>query len=293
MAAENKRHASGAKGPGGAMTPNPGPSGTVSLEVALSGAIGARIRVTTAAPTSATLEGTLFTACPITNLIAINTSPLPPTPIAAGTPALAQPGDFHIIPVARIQSFQLLSLPSQSPAASPNLDGSAPFTDAYPTIYPLDIKSLRNREAAAVAKLQEREQRRGKGVTKEAQDLFDAFSRTMPARWDDTSIVVADAVIISKPYRVEDCRSLMTENGGVSAALIRVRKVLEMERKKIELRNAFPDSPQTADPNANANRPSGTAANTRDRDLRAAAVAVPRSNVRSSPAPAGSQRKGG
>ncbi|KMU74334.1 hypothetical protein CISG_04683 [Coccidioides immitis RMSCC 3703] len=42
MAAENKRHASGAKGPGGATTPNPGPSGTVSLEVALSGAIGAR-----------------------------------------------------------------------------------------------------------------------------------------------------------------------------------------------------------------------------------------------------------
>lgn len=183
------------------------------------------IRITTAPPSSITLEGSLFTACPITNLIAINTSPAPPTPITTGTLALAQPSDFHVIPVARIQSFQLLSLPTQASPTS-NADGAAPFANAHPAIYPLDIKSLRSREAAAIARLQEREQRRGKGVTKEAQDLFDAFSRTMPARWDGTSIVVADTVLISKPYRVEDCRSLMTENGGVSAALIRVRKVV-------------------------------------------------------------------
>jgi protein LSM12 len=118
----------------------------------------------------------------------------------------------------------------------------------------------------AVAKLQEQEARRGKGVTREAQELFDAFSRTTPARWDGTSIVVADAVVIAKPYRVDDCRSLAA---GDSAALTRVRKVvssvnicsfvsyskvshlflfpnpsfigclqLEMERKKIELRNS-------------------------------------------------------
>ncbi|KAI1918245.1 hypothetical protein LOZ66_006346 [Ophidiomyces ophidiicola] len=291
MAAENKRHASSAKGPSGTVAPNPGPSGTVSLEVALSGAIGARIRVTTAPPTATTLEGSLFTACPITNLIAINTSP--PTTLSAEAPALAQPSDFHVIPISRIQSFQLLSLSQQHPNL--NSENPGPFTDAVPAIYPLDIKALRSREAAAVAQLQEREERRGKGVTKEAQDLFDAFSRTMPARWDGTSIVVADTVVISKPYRVEDCRSLMTEN-GVSAALIRVRKVLEMERKKIELRSAFPDTPQT-DSIANANPSTGASASMsrdRGRELRAAAVAVPRSNVRSSPNTSnGGQRKGG
>jgi hypothetical protein len=42
MAAENKRHNAGGKGQGGAVAPNLGPSGTVSLEMALSGAIGAR-----------------------------------------------------------------------------------------------------------------------------------------------------------------------------------------------------------------------------------------------------------
>lgn len=69
----------------------------------------------------------------------------------------------------------------------------------------------------------DREARRGKGVTREAQDIFDAFSRTMPARWDGHKIVVADAVIIASPYRVDDCRPLVE---GDTAALARVRKVV-------------------------------------------------------------------
>lgn len=178
-----------------------------------------------------TLEGTLFTACPITNLIAINTSPLPPTPITPGTPALSSPADFHIVHISRIQHFQLISLPPQT--ASSSVEPGSPFANAYPTIYPLDIRALKNREAAAVAALQEREMQRGKGVTKEAQDLFDAFSRTMPARWDGTSIVVADTVVINKPYRVDDCRSLMPEEDGGSGALARVRKVVSSNKTTI------------------------------------------------------------
>lgn len=69
----------------------------------------------------------------------------------------------------------------------------------------------------------ESEARRGKGVSEEAQKLFDAFSRTMPARWDGTSIIVADAVTIASPYRVDDCRPLVA---GDMAALNRVRKVV-------------------------------------------------------------------
>ncbi|RJE20316.1 Anticodon-binding domain protein [Aspergillus sclerotialis] len=57
----------------------------------------------------------------------------------------------------------------------------------------------------------------------------------MPARWDKSNIVVADAVSIAPPYHVDDCRPLVE---GDVAALSRVRKVLEMERKKIELRTA-------------------------------------------------------
>lgn len=107
-----------------------------------------------------------------------------------------------------------------------------------------------------MGKAQENEAKRGKGVTQEAQDVFDAFSRTMPTRWDGSNIIVADAVSITAPYRVDDCRPLVA---GDVAALNHVRKVvcsllailwsifsntnhmivqLEMERKKIELRNA-------------------------------------------------------
>lgn len=171
------------------------------------------VRITTAAPTTSTFEGTLFTACPITNLVAINTSPAPPS----GDAKQAQSGDYRVVPVSRIQSFQLLNLPPSSSAESPS------FTDAQPTIQALDVRALKAREIKAVGEALDREARRGKGVSREAQDLFDAFSRTMPARWDGPSIVVADAVTIAAPYRVDDCRPLVE---GDTAALARVRKVV-------------------------------------------------------------------
>ncbi|KAJ5168723.1 uncharacterized protein N7482_004317 [Penicillium canariense] len=226
--AENKRQSSGAKGSqasAGTATASGMAANMVPLEAALSGAIGARVRITTATPNASTFEGLLFTACPITNLVAINTSPSPP----AGDAKQAQSGDYHVIPVSRIQSFQLLALPSSNSSESPS------FTDAHPPIQALDTRALKAREAKAIGEAMDREARRGKGVTREAQDIFDAFSRTMPARWNGQNIVVADAVAIAPPYRVDDCRSLVE---GDTAALARVRKVLEMERKKIELRNA-------------------------------------------------------
>ncbi|GLI76264.1 hypothetical protein PoHVEF18_004535 [Penicillium ochrochloron] len=226
--AENKRQSSGAKGSqtsAGTSTAGGMAANMVPLEAALSGAIGARVRITTAAPSASTFEGTIFTACPITNLVAINTSPSAPTADAKQ----AQSGDYHVIPVSRIQAFQILALPSSTSSDAPS------FTDAQPSIQALDTRALKAREAKAIGEAMDREARRGKGVTREAQDLFDAFSRTMPAHWNGPHIVVADAVSISPPYRVDDCRPLVAGN---EAALARVRKVLEMERKKIELRNA-------------------------------------------------------
>ncbi|KAJ5720868.1 uncharacterized protein N7483_008802 [Penicillium malachiteum] len=216
--AENKRQNSGAKASGTGMA-----AAMVPLEAALSGAIGSRVRISTAAPSNSTYEGTLFTACPITNLVAINTAPA-----STSDAKQAQSGDYHVIPVSRINSFQILSLSSNS-TESPS------FTDAQPGIQALDTRALKAREIKAVGDLLDKEARRGKGVTREAQDIFDAFARTMPARWDGPNIIVADAVTIAAPYRVDECRSLVE---GDTAALARVRKVLEMERKKIELRSA-------------------------------------------------------
>lgn len=76
---------------------------------------------------------------------------------------------------------------------------------------------------AAVERLKEAERRKGKGVGKEAQDIFDALARTLPTRWDGTSIVVLDAVIIASPYKSDDCRG---GTGAPSGTLARVKKVV-------------------------------------------------------------------
>ena len=129
------------------------------------------IRVTTAS--DSTLEGTLFTADPITNLLAINAAPAPPTPASASTPL--QPGDYHIVPIATLQSFTLLSLAPEQASA---LAGPPSFETAVPTIKSVDLKACKARERAAVEREQRKERARGKGVGREAQEIYDALSRT-------------------------------------------------------------------------------------------------------------------
>jgi hypothetical protein len=110
------------------------------------------IKLTTSAPQSQTFEGTLFTACPVLNLVAINTRP---------TPA-SDSGDYHIIPVSRIQNFQITAVATQQqPTALP----------------PVDTKRLKERETARIAQLKDQAADRGKGVSKEAQAIYDALKR--------------------------------------------------------------------------------------------------------------------
>ncbi len=131
-----------------------------------------RVRLSTSLPNSSVLEGTLFTACPITNLVAINTAPPPPNPSSA---LANQPGDYHIVPVSRIQSFQLLALPQDTARA----DGSSTgFDGVVPSIGRVDTKALEAREQAAIRKMKERDAARGRGVGREAQEIFDALART-------------------------------------------------------------------------------------------------------------------
>jgi hypothetical protein len=127
-----------------------------------------RIKIT-CAPNNNVLEGTLFTACNLTNAIAINTAPAPPNPSA---PLASQPGDYHIIPFAHILSFEIVGSGERAPESAPGFDG------AMPSISKVDLAALQAREEQTIREMKKKDAQKGKGVSKEAQELFDAISRT-------------------------------------------------------------------------------------------------------------------
>jgi len=184
-------------------------------------AIGARVKITTAAPHSQTYEGTLFTACPVLHIVAVNTRAASNDP---ATNAAAQPADYHVIPFTRIASFQVLS---------PQQGGDGSIANALPPIGPVDLKQLQKREEARIEQLKAQESDRGKGVTREAQAIYDAFKRiNIPVRWHNQEIIVLEHVIISAPYRPEDCKAGRDKQDSLG----RVRKILEDQKRKIKER---------------------------------------------------------
>lgn len=96
----------------------------------------------------------------------------------------------------------------------------------------LDLTALQQREDVAVRQAEADAERIGVGVTSEAQSIFDALSKTLPVRWDKTVIVVMNEVRVSSPYHSESVV------GGTPAANDRVKKVLDFERKRLQLRSS-------------------------------------------------------
>lgn len=92
----------------------------------------------------------------------------------------------------------------------------------------LDLNALRAREDTAIRQAEMEAERIGVGVTPEAQNIYDALSKTLPVRWDKTVIVVMNEVRVSAPYLPQSV------SGGTPAANDRVRKVLEFERKRLQ-----------------------------------------------------------
>ena len=71
----------------------------------------------------------------------------------------------------------------------------------------------------------------GVGVSKQAQQLFDALSKTYRCAWKGKNILMVDTEIqIEPPYTAESCF-------GPSTAVARVKRVVHGERMKIESGN--------------------------------------------------------
>jgi len=201
--------------------------------------VGARVKVTTAL--NHVLEGTLYAADPKLNLLAVDTARRSVTG-AEGSPLAAagvnQTADIHIVAIGQISSFTVLS------HAARGDDSTASSDNAYPPTGPVNPKAAKTRLDAEVRKLQEQESRRGKGVGKEAQDVFDALVKTLPTRWHETSIIVLDSVRIDKPYRVEDCKASAKD----LSTLNRVKLILDIERKRLGLASTAAVTPKPATP---------------------------------------------
>ena len=123
----------------------------------------------TCAPANNVLEGTLFTACNTTNAIAINTAPAPPNPSASLS---SQPGDYHIIPFAHILSFEIIGLGERAPGSNAGFDGT------IPSIAKVDMAALMAREEQTIREMKKKDAQKGKGVSREAQEIYDAINRT-------------------------------------------------------------------------------------------------------------------
>ncbi|CAL0305080.1 unnamed protein product [Lupinus luteus] len=97
----------------------------------------------------------------------------------------------------------------------------------------LDLTALQTREELAIRQAEADAERIGVGVTTEAQSIFDALSKTLPVRWDKTVIVVMNEVRVGSPYNSESVI------GGTPAANDRVKKMLEFERKRLQIRGTI------------------------------------------------------
>jgi len=186
--AESKRQAAGG---GKVATPKLSPQAGVDIG-SLEKAVGARIRVSTTL-SNTTVEGTLFTICKVTKLLAIKDINSPPAP---PTPSSAAPGNYHLIPFAHISSFETVA---------PASDGEV--ETAVPSISKVESDALKAREENAIREMKKWEAGRGKGVSKEAQEMFDHISRTLPTRWNDKQIIINDSVILDAPYSPSDLKA--------------------------------------------------------------------------------------
>ena len=181
-----------------------------------------RIRITITGPSQTTVEGIVYTADPLTNIVVLNTSATTTTQIAS-TSFVAPAGTYRFLPISQISSFQLLSLSHTTSDASTN-----------PVLNTIDTNAVQARLARNIAAQQAAQARVGpKGTTPVDQALFDSLSRTHPARWAGNVMIISDTFMIEKPFGAANVRHIEGQNVG---DLDRMKKVVDMERSKINLR---------------------------------------------------------
>ncbi|OUM62414.1 hypothetical protein PIROE2DRAFT_44329 [Piromyces sp. E2] len=164
------------------------------------------------------VEGQIFTYDKISNVVVLQQKCKPENGVEI--PGTNPKYNFRIIKISYIKEISIPSAEKET-------------TTSTTEVCPVNIDDIINREKKALKEEFQRQNRIGVGVTEEAQQIFDALSKTMPCSWNNKSIVVMDEVTISPPYNAENCK--MVPGKTVQESIIeRVQKVLELEKKKIK-----------------------------------------------------------
>ncbi|KAK0547016.1 hypothetical protein OC846_002038 [Tilletia horrida] len=124
---------------------------------------------------------------------------------AAAAAAVAQDSirrtGFRLIKIREVKQVEL------GPASDATVNGTSSSTPAPPSqqqqlltpLQALNIAALEARANTAIRDAHIRASRRGVGVSNQAQNIFDALSKTLPCRWHGTHIIVMDEIVISAP----------------------------------------------------------------------------------------------
>ncbi|KAK9447261.1 anticodon-binding domain-containing protein [Limtongia smithiae] len=194
--------------------------------------IGLKVRVTTTLDN--VIVGRVFAYCGITNSLAVIEEGEDTT--AAAVNASGRKGSvnasvrsFRIIKTSFIKDIAVLERPVASDDAEPGPASGNAFAKAQPAIGPVNLGGVAHKLEVASRAAGQVAASKGVGVSKEAQELFDAVSKTLPSRWAGKAIVVLDEVTIEPPYTPESCRARPD-----SQALAHVRKVVDRERKRLD-----------------------------------------------------------
>ncbi len=207
----------------------------VSTMASLDNIIGLPVRLTTILDNDIT--GKLYAYCPTTDTVTlIEDKRSNESESASNSTSNGQ--NFRIVKIAFLKGITVLDKKAAakqiresharqgSSLATPN-----PFETSSPAISPVSVSSITKTKANALKSLTLANMTKGKDVSLEAQDIFDAIFKTIQhTRWADKSIIVLDEVRIDPPYTVESCKA----KDSNSQALDLVKKIVDGARKKID-----------------------------------------------------------
>lgn len=142
--------------------------------------IGSKVRLTVTAAGQAgekTVEGNVWCYDSITGVVVLETPAGGPN---AGAGAATGKGkmDYRLVKVNQIRSLSVLSIPSAAPPSASSGSSADKIEALLEPLRPVNLAAVAAREAKAVRAEDTRRARTGVGVSRWAQEIFDALGKT-------------------------------------------------------------------------------------------------------------------